>query len=1514
MAAPSPTTGGQRAIAGFLFQILRSVQIGLRVTAEIVLSSDQPSNMTLTLEPTDAGDLHLRRFESSSIEQVKTRASNRRWTSATIARDVISDLLRGSRPETQQLFRFVTNNPKGLGPLQDFLARRRGEISSSSARKLRWGKDRVTAEAFAARLASAAGCAVDDPRFVWLLDRFSIDVVQPTDAQEEIDSLLRPILSPGQRAADKRYELMSRLMEIAREGRSIEAGDLLAMISPDALLRLQHSQTLPGHLSRTLTTDCIGLGYDDAQQVRLIPLAPSAWVTVLSGESGQGKTWSLCQSALAQAGRGELAAAFRSPASFDALVNAINERVWLPAYETIAPLTVIARRLAPDLRRTEGCWLTVYLDDLQDRNLAETLARFDWSTCGIRLVISAQPRITHVIQQARPETVVVPIKKFTSAELRRYLRCHGRDAPLETMPDDVFELLLKPIHARVFVELPARSEWVGSTEYELFKAYWDFATGHARSQYDHPCDSERLAALAGTLLESRPRYPWRPRDLQRAGLDERALMRLEAVGLIRRSEPDRLMFASDRMLSWAVSEYLVTRIVDECWSADQADRELGRIESIVALDGTAVGRKLSYVFLDTLWLLFRESTPTFIANLLLASVRRQPHEWRGEKMWSRHVGTLGPQLLPALEILALRPYDEDHEWDIPSNIPYGFVSAGETDRSAVIAAVRRLLISGADQAVMIALKVAEHIAMPDVVDILWSIHIRYEREFAHCMSEPARDEEFGRLAQRRDISSAALKPAVTAAPVWLDRRITDTSDPFEVDQLLWLVIDPKHVDETRARDVWERYKAHFLTILPQNSKALIAALGYFSDTTNRTRLDIVSRTQEDFLASRVLKSRARIDPAAAFQQIRDREEEYSWSTSTWWLPELVRVDAKQLSSAIRENASKGDHPLTDVILFYDHYSEFMDEETLEWALDAFASGLQAFNDSYNASANARLGPLGHALRFLPKLTEPWQFDCLTRRAGTLLERELVRFACRRRGRTSLSYDWEGAECERILAMIGGEGFDALVTAELERLDRFGREDGYRAAHWSESPQVGAALRATENDHDANGHHPVMRMQALAVHQCDVQLEAMVRANVPVYLNAAELRSAGDRQMSTLRVRVEALIGTGDPEELRVATQLAGFLREPQDGQALVPKFADPTTPEATRRAMIGTFRSLRLYDPALLPTARALLIGRIDNHAQFVATYLAEMGDRDAKNVTVEWLDALDLGTWSSSHHSFLIPLLRHPDSRPAVVAFMQRSRQRGHLVMEGAYLRVLADAGDARAQEELVRTAYRGPDGFLTDPVAGIRYLHTIDSEEAFFAATRLLARHRQPAAIDLLLRIDINSAIPLLLRLYRQAPPSVRWEIARRLRLHINHGQLSALLDDLAHSTRHDDRTIAAELGGWMPPNVGFEWLEAFGDDQSPTVREAAQEALRKRAREAAAMAHLRAMDGSPKPVKWARLSTIFECVDPYFLWSRSDPASLRAFLDAHPTEFTVEARQLLSRRQKALDDEAKKADRQV
>jgi hypothetical protein len=513
---------------------------------------------------------------------------------------------------------------------------------------------------------------------------------------------------------------------------------------------------------------------------------------------------------------------------------------------------------------------------------------------------------------------------------------------------------------------------------------------------------------------------------------------------------------------------------------------------------------------------------------------------------------------------------------------------------------------------------------------------------------------------------------------------------------------------------------------------------------------------------------------------------------------------------------------------------------------------------------------------------------------------------------SMYHDSTGNECERILAMIAGDGFDELVLAELARPNVFGRQDGLIAARWSSADRVATALAESPADLDTQSFGQLVRMEALAVHCCDPQLEAMVRAGTPIYVNAAKMRCSNDRDVSGLCTRITDLLAAGDPQSLDTAAALTGFLGDADDALPLVAIYVASATTDQVRRRILASFRALHFYSPELLPLAREMIADKIDEEAQFVATYLAEAGDNDARQTVIDWLSAQDLGSASTSRRGCLTALLEHPAGKAAVVEYLRRSRANGHLVVDGDQLQLLAEAGDSWAQEELVRASYRYSGFDRENAMRAIDYLREEEPEEAFFAAQRLLSRHAVATAADLMLEIDPARAGPELLERYRHAKPSLRLEFERRLRVHLGGDALAALVTPLGSAARGGDRKIAACLAAAIPPVVPLPWLEQLASDASPTVQQAARTALRQRHLEAAAIAHRDLLLSSPKALQWARLSTIHELVDPFYLWARDDPANLREVFDALPFEFLDEGRQLRKKQLKQREDAAGKADK--
>jgi hypothetical protein len=549
---------------------MRGLQVGLTSSIKVAEQTGCPQ-MRLVLEPEVGGDHRLELGATQIVEQVKIRNASRRWSLPEFARDILPDLVEAFRPGLDQKFRFVTDNAAGLAPLRRYLQLRR--LPKDVATRLRWRQKPVTLDQFEAELASEAGMSEDECGLRAVLANLSVEIIDLGEAEREVDAVIRQLLAPGECVRSKREQLTTRLLGAARDGATLPAEDLLAAICENAGRRLALANSLRRDLPQKVLQVAISLDYRPEHEARISPPPDFAPVTLLSGESGQGKTWVLCRAAIAEAASGRLALLTRAPQSCRDLVEFISRSIWEDAYGDPGTIAQMKQRVGPHFADDADFWLTLYVDDIQDPSFARELKQRDLASDGIRLVISCQPRIADILAGG-PNARDIPVGDFTSADLRRFLASHQRDQALETMPDDVFELLLKPIHAAIFARLPPRQSWVGHTEYELFGSYWTHAVKVARDQRDHRSDAVKLLSLARLVTSDPPAYPIDNRRRLAAGVDDDVLLRLEQVGFVQWRTTDSVAFTSDRMLNWAVAEATVACIVDERLPPEVADLTL----------------------------------------------------------------------------------------------------------------------------------------------------------------------------------------------------------------------------------------------------------------------------------------------------------------------------------------------------------------------------------------------------------------------------------------------------------------------------------------------------------------------------------------------------------------------------------------------------------------------------------------------------------------------------------------------------------------------------------------------------------------------------------------------------------------------------------------------------------------------------------------------------------------------------------------------------------------------------
>lgn len=300
------------------------------------------------------------------------------------------------------------------------------------------------------------------------------------------------------------------------------------------------------------------------------------------------------------------------------------------------------------------------------------------------------------------------------------------------------------------------------------------------------------------------------------------------------------------------------------------------------------------------------------------------------------MGTVGPALLPAIEDLAKREYDPESHWDIPHHLPVAIVEAGETSRSSLDMSITRLL-DGSAQSITVALKIARAVPLPSLLDRFLELQVERAEALDLYQRERKPPKQFGLINARYDLSIDALQTAVSASPDWLSRALGEATGIVELEQLLWCLNDRRCIAGRNARKLWEANQDRLLSLLPPDSKARLQIMRQFGGPVHSELLDRVPLSRDDWMADRVMRARARIDPDAALRQLRARTADYVWSAADWWIEDLARYDPNQLADAVLEHVGKGDKPLTELVLFYGHHPELVDRRTLDCILDRFTA-------------------------------------------------------------------------------------------------------------------------------------------------------------------------------------------------------------------------------------------------------------------------------------------------------------------------------------------------------------------------------------------------------------------------------------------------------------------------------------------------------------------------------------------------------------------------------------------------
>ena len=259
-------------------------------------------------------------------------------------------------------------------------------------------------------------------------------------------------------------------------------------------------------------------------------------ILLLSGSSGQGKSWLMYSTALSLSLEGKIVVLVEATGDYSKDLQTAADIFWQEIKNDSS--TKSLRGIIAVLRKSNGeigHWLTLFLDGVQDKAEAQELALLPWEDWGIKVAISCLPEIAEIfVEKSKDRHVKFHTDGFSTTELHEYLRRRLSTAWYK-IPSDVMNTLHRPLLAKIYCDLAKGKSWQPNNEYELFDKYWE------RLNKDISLNSAGLKALAYSLLQGGS-YPWSNNHLVQVGLNNEAVNTLVHLGWLQRHQMDVLKY------------------------------------------------------------------------------------------------------------------------------------------------------------------------------------------------------------------------------------------------------------------------------------------------------------------------------------------------------------------------------------------------------------------------------------------------------------------------------------------------------------------------------------------------------------------------------------------------------------------------------------------------------------------------------------------------------------------------------------------------------------------------------------------------------------------------------------------------------------------------------------------------------------------------------------------------------------------------------------------------------------
>ena len=747
--------------------------------------------------------------------------------------------------------------------------------------------------------------------------------------RRQVDALLLALVNFDTEISEKRDAMLLGLARHATLGNAdLDSTKFLAEYGLDSvpltnwlLLRERGRLHLEGELRRR--------SYQSGEDVRddLAAEVVTRWpekssMLVLSGESGQGKSWLLYALAKRLMSEKELAILIEATGDANRDLANVASVFWqaIKRNDTGPGVDRIADRRRQLIHERADRWLTVFIDGVEEPKEVRELAILPWEDWNVRLVVTAQPELARMFERvAHDRATLFEVADFTVPQLQLYLSDRfGDDWP--HVPSDVRNVLRRPLLAQLYCGVVGDRSWRPTNEYELYAAYWKRL--REDEQILHVLDVVGLQRLAKSLLDG-VSYPWAPEQLAKAGLESTSVARLVRLGFLRQTDTGRYEVWHDRILNWAVAQGLVAALRTKEMDAEGLSKHM---QSLFKSHHTYSGKFLGYVPMDVIWTIADPETGLPLELEQVVEALEGAGWQQAEVLYDHLLPTVGARIIPTL-YQRLATISSRGDVVLENRVIGAITSFAEQDLADHTS---ELLTKGCPWAKRAALKVLATRPNPQLLDAIWKLH-------CHMQADPQnflREHDWKELLDGECFG--ALAAGVRCDHRWLERAI-EQADPNQepVHVLAYLVATLGNVP-----DMWQAHKQTlFNKVSPGKARALATNVYVYRDGEEVEWLIKQLGRPDDLIGATAFRALIRINPDLALEHLDRLPEQELCLTRHWCFAELLARRPEATLSRICQMMKAHPQP-RNLGQVFQGQENALDERSLDVLLDDLESVLE----------------------------------------------------------------------------------------------------------------------------------------------------------------------------------------------------------------------------------------------------------------------------------------------------------------------------------------------------------------------------------------------------------------------------------------------------------------------------------------------------------------------------------------------------------------------------------------------